>query len=136
MNIYVFGNGNISFDDFKKHYEEVINPYLNNEEVSFLLCDFRGVDTLIMELLKCKTSNVSIYHIGERARYLPDKFNTKVGGWKILGGYENDQERDHEVIKKCTHFIAIDFNSDHKRKSGTAKNMEYCEELGKIRLMK
>ncbi len=134
MNIYVFGNGNISFEDFKFHYEQVMNRYLADENVTFLLCDFRGTDTLAMELLKCISSNVSVYHIGEKPRYLPDKFKTKVGSWKLIGGFENDSQRDMEVINECTHFIAVDFNSDEKRTSGTQKNIELCEKLGKIRL--
>ena len=134
-NIYIFGNGNISFDDFKFHYEEVINRNLHDEHVTFLLCDFRGTDTLTMELLKCASANVSVYHIGEKPRYLPDKFKTHVGSWKIIGGFENDAQRDLELINECTHFIAVDFNSDEKRISGTQKNMELCEKLGKIRLI-
>lgn len=134
MNIYLFGNGNTSFADFRTHYEEIINRYLDDESVHFSLCDFRGTDTLSMELLKCTTSRVSVYHIGERPRYLPDKFKTKVSEWKILGGFENDEQRDLEVIRHCTHFIAVDFNSDGKRTSGTQKNIDRCEALGKIRL--
>lgn len=134
INIYLFGNGNISFEDFKFHYEEVINRYLHKEEVTFLLCDFRGTDTLAMELLKCTSANVSVYHIADKPRYLPDKFKTKVGSWKIIGGFENDAQRDMEVINECTHFIAVDFNSDEKRISGTQKNIDLCEKLGKIRL--
>lgn len=133
-NIYIFGNGNISFEDFKFHYEKIINRYIHDKDVTFLLCDFRGTDTLAMELLKCVSANVSVYHIGERPRYLPDKFKTQVGSWKIIGGFENDAQRDLEVINECTHFIAVDFNSDEKRISGTQKNIEMCEKLGKIRL--
>lgn len=134
MNIYLFGNGNISFEDFRIHYEEVISRCLSDETVHFSLCDFRGTDTLVMELLKCTSANVSVYHMGEKPRYLPDKFKTKVGSWKIIGGFENDAQRDMEVISQCTHFIAIDFNSDEKRISGTQKNIDLCEKLGKIRL--
>lgn len=134
MKIYVFGNGNISFADFKAHYEDLINPYLNRSDVSFHLCDFRGVDVLTMELLKCYSDQVFIYHISEKPRYLPDKYKTKVSNWTIIGGFESDEDRDMEVIKNCTHFIAIDFNSDHKRKSGTQKNIELCEKSGKIKV--
>ncbi|MFB9079482.1 hypothetical protein ACFFLS_06315 [Flavobacterium procerum] len=134
MNIYIFGNGNISFDDFRKHYETVILKYFDQNDVNFLVCDFKGTDTLAMELLKCNTPNVSVFHIGERPRYMVDKFKTKAGSWKIIGGFENDEQRDAAVIENCTHFIAVDFNSDQKRKSGTQKNIERCEQLGKIRL--
>jgi hypothetical protein len=135
MNIYLFGNGNTSFSDFKKHYENLINLYLNDESVSFALCDFRGVDTLAMEVLKCATAKVTVYHVGDKPRYLPDKFRTKVGDWTMCGGFENDAQRDNEAIQNCTHFIAIDFNSDAKRKSGTQKNIEKCEQLGKVRII-
>ena len=134
MNIYIFGNGNTSFSDFRKHYEEVINRYVNDDTVAFSLCDFKGIDTLAMELLKCTSANVSIYHIGEKPRYFPDSFKTKVTNWKVLGGYENDTQRDEAIISNCTHYLAIDFNSDSKRKSGTQKNIDRCESLGKIRL--
>lgn len=131
MNIYIFGNGNISFPDFKKHYEQIIQPYLDDDAISFSVGDFRGADTLAMELLKCATPNVTVYHVGDKPRYLPDKFNTQVGHWTILGGFKNDAERDMAAIENCTHFIAIDFNSDSQRKSGTLKNIEVCRELGK-----
>lgn len=134
MNIYIFGNGNISFFDFKKYYEEVIIQFMNRDDVIFSLCDFKGVDTLAMELLKCYSKNVYIYHIGEKPRYFPDKYKTKVSNWQIFGGFENDVHRDREIIMKCTHFIAVDFNSDVRRKSGTLKNIELCESLSKIRL--
>lgn len=135
MKIYVFGNGNISFSDFKMYYEQIMIRYVGNENVSFLVGDFRGVDTLTMELLKCDSANVTVYHVGDKPRYLPDKFKTKVNNWIILGEFQNDEERDLEAINQCTHFIAMDFNSDKKRKSGTQKNIEICEKLGKNRLL-
>ncbi len=135
MKIYIFGNGNISFSDFKEFYEKPLSNFMEREDVEFLLCDFRGVDTLAMELLKTVSSNVSVFHVGEKPRYFPDKFKTKVKDWKINGGFENDEHRDKECIKRCTHFLAIDFNSDSNRKSGTQKNIEVCEELRKIRIV-
>ena len=134
MNIYIFGNGNLSFADFKQHYEAIISRFMDDDKVTFSLCDFRGVDSLAMELLKCSSKNVAIYHIGEKPRYFPDKYKTKVSSWTVFGGFENDEQRDSAVIAQCTHYIAVDFNSDSKRKSGTLKNIELCESLGKIRL--
>jgi len=134
MKIYVFGNGNITFKEFLKLYIEPIEKQLDKENTTFLLCDFRGVDTLMMEYLKSETSNVSIYHIGEKPRYLPDKFKTKVSGWKLIDGFESDEKRDRAAINECTHYLAIDKNSNEKRKSGTLKNIERCTSLNKIRL--
>ena len=86
MKVYIFGNGNISFADFEKFYLNLISPLVKNEDVEFILCDFRGVDTLAMEYLKTETANVSVVHIGEKPRYLPDKYKTKVSQWKINSG--------------------------------------------------
>lgn len=132
--IYIFGNGNIRYSDFGKFYIKPLTNYLGKEVVSFLLCDFRGVNTLAMEFLKHETPNVSIFHIGERPRYLPDKYKTKVSSWNIIGGFDDDESRDNAAIKESTHFVAIDFNSNEKRISGTQKNIELCLTLGKIRI--
>ena len=134
MKVYLFGNGNISFKEFLKFYIEPIEKHLNRENTTFLLCDFRGLDTLMMEYLKSETSNVCIYHIGEKPRYLPDKVKTKVSGWKLVGGFESDEARDKGAINDCTHYLAIDKNSNEKRKSGTLRNIEWCESLNKIRI--
>lgn len=135
MTIHIFGNGNLSFDDFLKYYEAPLLPYLSDKSVHFSVCDFRGVDTLVMELLKSKSANVSVYHMSETPRYLPDKYKTKVSQWQLIGGFENDEDRDLAAIDNCTHFLAIDFNSNQKRISGTAKNISWCEHKNKISLL-
>ena len=89
------------------------------------MCDYKGVDTLVMELLKSEASKVTVYHIGERPRYLPDKYKTKVSGWKLIGGFETDEARDMAAIESCSHYLAVDFNSDEQRKSGTLKNIYF-----------
>lgn len=133
MKIYIFGNGNIKYSDFEELYLKPIKR-LAKENPEFIICDFRGVDTLVMEYLKSESEKVSIIHIGERPRYIPDKFKTKVSQWKVKGGFEDDKSRDRYAINSCTHFIATDFNSDGKRKSGTQRNIELCKSLGKIRI--
>lgn len=134
-NVYIFGNGNISFSDFQKYYGEILIRLSGEENTSFSVCDFRGVDTLAMEMLKSVSPNVTVYHVADKPRYFPDKFKTKAGSWKITGGFASDEERDRAAIDQCTHFLAVDFNSDEKRKSGTRKNIELCESLGKINLL-
>ena len=134
MKVYIFGNGNIKFPDFEELYLKPIKNALLEKEVSFILCDFRGTDTLAMEFLKHATQHVTVVHIGERPRYMPDKYRTKVSQWQVVGGFEDDSSRDAYAIEECTHFIATDFNSNEKRKSGTLKNIERCLELGKVRL--
>ena len=132
MKLFIFGNGNTSFEDYMQKYYSCLQMLRGN--VEFLVCDFRGVDTLTMEYLKTKSSKVSVYHIGEKPRYLPARYRTKVSSWQLFGGYETDDERDMAAIANCTHFLAFDFNVSSQRKSGTATNMEKCLQLGKIPL--
>ena len=134
MKIYLFGNGNIHFEEFLDHYITPLERVGDLKQAHFLLCDFRGLDTLMMEYLKSKTANVTVYHIGERPRYLPDKYKTKVQQWTIIGGFTSDEVRDKAAIQECTHYLAFDKNSNEKRKSGTLKNMELCESLNKTNL--
>lgn len=131
--IYVFGNGNISWDRFHNIYIEPLKS-LDLSECEFLIGDFTGTDTLMMEFLKDKTSDVTILHIGENPRYFVNTFNTKAKNWKRKGGFKSDKERDEHAISECTHFLAVDFNSDDKRKSGTQMNIEKCFSLGKSRI--
>ncbi|WP_449400087.1 hypothetical protein [Chryseobacterium wanjuense] len=88
----------------------------------------------MMEFLKDKSENVMILHVGKRPRYFVNSFQTKAKNWKIVGGFNSDYERDWFGIELCTHFLAIDFNTNEKRKSGTLKNIEKCLSLGKIRI--
>ena len=131
--IYVFGNGNISWENFHQLYLEPLQNF-NLAECEFLMGDFNGVDTLMMEFLKDKTSHVSLLHIGEKPRYSVNTFNTKAGSWKTIGGFKTDKERDHYAIAMCTHFLAADLNSDEIRTSGTFRNIEKCLTLGKVRI--
>lgn len=87
---------------------------------------------MALEFLKTASAHVTLYHVGDRPRYLPDKFRTHVGEWQLVGGYKSDLERDHAAIDACTHFLAVDFNSDAQRKSGTQKNIDRCLVLGKL----
>lgn len=136
MKVYVFGNGNLSFADFMQLYQKPITKLIQQDAtVSFIVCDFKGVDTLVMELLKCETAKVTVLHIGTKPRYMPDKYRTQVNNWEITGGFETDTDRDHAAIAACTHFLAFDFNSNNQRKSGTQSNIELCVELGKERVV-
>lgn len=132
--VFIFGNGNLSFEGFEQYYRNKIIALLDEGGCSFLLCDFRGVDTLVMEYLKDKTPKVTVHHIGERPRYLPDKYKTKVSQWILKGGFESDADRDNHALGSCTHFIAVDFNTNEKRKSGTLRNIEKCLEMGKVEI--
>ncbi len=128
MQLYIFGNGSLSLSRFLEHYHRPLEA-LDPSGVRFLVCDFRGVDTLAMEYLKDRTAAVTILHVGERPRYLPDRYRTKVSGWTLRGGFASDAARDHAAIDACSHFLAFDQHAD--RISGTGRNIARCLALGK-----
>lgn len=132
MDLYIFGNGCLSFTAFLRNYWSAIQK-LNSAH--FHVCDFRGADVLTIEALKCWTSNVTVYHVGKRPRYQPDTYLTQVNQWTFRGGFLSDQARDTAAIEACTHFLAIDITSTLKRRSGTQRNIEECLRLGKIDLL-
>lgn len=134
MKIFLFGNGNLSLDDFLRLYRAPLEATEGFAEASYLVCDFRGADTLAMEYLKHLTARVSVYHMGQRPRYLPDRFKTQVGGWSLVGGFASDAARDLAAMEACTHFLAHDFNTSPERKSGTLRNIQRCLQLGRVRL--
>ncbi|MGE6395655.1 hypothetical protein [Chryseobacterium scophthalmum] len=130
--IYVSGNGNVTWENFHQFYIEPLKK-LNLSECEFIIGDFSGTDTLMMEFLKDKSENVTILHVGKKPRYFANLFKTKAEEWKIIGGFTSDYERDQFGIEHCTHFLAADFNTDEK-KSGTLKNIEKCRSLNKIEI--
>ncbi|MFL9833999.1 hypothetical protein [Chryseobacterium terrae] len=131
--IYVSGNGNIKWENFHEFYVQPLTK-LNLSEWEFIIRDFSGTDTLMMEFLKDKSEKVTILHVGKRPRYVVNSFKTKAEKWKIIGGFASDFERDLFGIEHCTHFLAADFNTDKNRKSGTLKNIEKCLNFNKIKI--
>ena len=128
--LYVFGNGNLSVDDFLTLYVPGLQRAID-AQAEFWVGDFRGVDTLTLEWLKTKTAAVTVVHVGERPRYLPDRYHTKVSGWTIQGGFDSDATRDQAGIDACTAFLAHDFNTNARRTSGTRRNIDACLALDK-----
>ena len=51
--IYVFGNGNLSWEKFNQFYIEPLKDF-NLSECEFIIEDFSGADTLMMENLNKK----------------------------------------------------------------------------------
>lgn len=124
--IFVFGNGNLSWENFHRFYIEPLKETAISE-CEFIIGDFTGTDTLMMEYLKDKTENVTVIHMKDCPRYFINTFRNKAAKWKTMGGFVSDTDRDEFGISNCTHFLAVDFNSDQIRKSGTLKNIEKSE---------
>lgn len=136
MKLFICGNGNIPFDTFLKKYVNPIEQLLEeNNNIEFILCEFRGLDILMLEYLKTKSRQVTVLYMGNKPRYKPDEFRTFVKDWNFIGGYTSNLQRDLAAIDMCTHFLAYDINSDSFRTSGTFKNIKKCLSLGKRQII-
>lgn len=133
--IYVFGNGALAFDDFLRLYAPLIEAALARPDTAWSLCDFRGVDTLAMEYLKTRTASVTVFHVGERPRYLPDRRATQVERWQLRGGFADDTARDDAARAASTHYLAYDRFSTPRRPTGTAAIIERCRTDGMVALI-
>ena len=134
MKIFIFGNGNISFERYLALYYPLIKKYIGNKKVEFVVCDYKGCDTLVIEHIKLH-NKVTIFHMLDKPRYKPDTYKTRCSNWNYIPGYETDEQRDFAACMYCTHFIAFDFNTSTNRVSATKRNILYCLELKKIRLL-
>jgi hypothetical protein len=132
--VYVFGHGNLPFATFLERYVPAIDTMLLDQATAWVVCDFRGTDTLAMEYLKTRTDRATVFHVGERPRYMPDTFGTPADGWQRRGGFADDATRDDAALAACTHFLAIDARPDETRASGTRRAIERCRALGRIDL--
>jgi len=132
MILYVFGPGRIGFEAFLELYLPPLQRLEESDHV--VVCDLGGTDTLAMEVLKDRTANVAVLHIGERPRYLPDRHKTKAAGWELVGGFADDNARDRAAVERCTHFLAHDLSPVPGRTSGTMRIMQLCHKLGKPRI--
>lgn len=130
MRVYVFGNGNLGFDAFVQRYVPSLVSALD-ADATFVVCDFRGTDVLTMEWLKTRSGHVEVLHVGSRPRYLPDRFRTRVSSWTIRGGFASDADRDDAALQRCTHVLAVDFNSDDARTSATATMLARATQAGR-----
>jgi hypothetical protein len=127
--IFITGNGNLSFENFQRYYITPLKSFISESEI--ILGDFKGVDVMMMEYLKDKTSNVTICHLFDDPRYFPDIYKTLVRSWDFKGGFKNHYEADEYMIRSASHFIAFDQNSTDQRKTATHQNIQRCLDLGR-----
>lgn len=92
--------------NFHQFYIEPLKK-LDLSEYEFIMGDYLGTDTLMMEFLKDKSENVTILHVGAKPRYFVNKFKTKADKWRVIGGFKSDLERDTYAIRNCTYFLAL-----------------------------
>ena len=110
---YVSGHLDITPDEFDVHYRPAIDEALARGD-SFVVGDARGTDSMTQNYLLGKTTAVVVYHMFTNPR------NNL--GFKTIGGFESDVERDAQMTEDSDQDIA--WVRPGRKKSGTQKNID------------
>ena len=125
MIAYISGHLKITKEEFAEHYFQKIKDAVKRGD-EFVLCDARGVDSMAQLLLAESFSDPSTAPV--RVYHMLDKPRNNVG-FKTVGGFNSDEERD----KACTYASDYDIAwvRPGREKSGTANNVYRRKEKNK-----
>lgn len=112
--VFIFGHGDVTEKEFEKYYKFKIDKAVSLN-YSFLICDYKGADTLAQDYLK-NYNKVTVFHMFENPRY---KANIS---WKTIGGFQTDLERDSYGTFNSNYDIY--FVRKGREKSGTMNNVK------------
>lgn len=117
---FVSGHRDLTENEFDKNYVPIIREIVENEnESKFIMGDYYGADLMaqnyLLDVLNIEPSRVTVYHMGD----VPMNVNVKV--INLIGGFENDEERDNAMTNNS--FKDIAFVRDNTKWSGTAQNI-------------
>ena len=150
MVFFVSGHGDVTLDEFKAIYvpilDKITTAILCGEKHSFVIGDFKGVDTFAQHYIKRVFDDFLMYN---NAFSMDDMFLTAQANknkeiffenypvtiyhlfeyprikasemYKSVGGFTSDEERDAAMTKNSDFDIA--FVKESKLKSGTYKNI-------------
>ena len=110
---FVSGHLDLTPDEFDAHYRPVIDEALARGE-SFVVGDARGTDSMTQNYLLGKTTAVVVYHMFANPR--------NNAGFKTVGGFESDEERDALMTADSDRDIA--WVRPGRERSGTQKNID------------
>lgn len=110
---FISGHLSLSDTEFYEHYRPAIDAALAHGD-SFVVGDARGADTLAQNYLLGKTDNVLVYHMFTEPR--------NNAGFKTVGGFKSDSERDARMTAESDHDIA--WVRPGRETSGTQKNLD------------
>ena len=110
---FISGHLDLTVEEFALYYIPLIDAALKFNS-SFVVGDARGADHMAQQYLLGKTDNVTVYHMFDSPRH-----NV---GFKTMGGYKSDIERDVTMTVNSDSDIA--WTRPGKEKSGTAKNVK------------
>jgi len=110
---FISGHLDLTNEEFMMHYAQQLLDAVN-EGAAFVVGDANGADSMAQEFLVGRTDSVAVYHMLESPR--------NNHGFKVIGGYRCDKERDEAMTKASSADIA--WVRPGREKSGTAKNIK------------
>ena len=110
---YVSGHLDLTVEEFNAHYRPAFDEALARGD-SFVVGDARGTDSMTQNYLLGKTTAVVVYHMFTTPR--------NNAGFKTLGGFLSDEERDAQMTADSDQDIA--WVRLGREKSGTQKNID------------
>jgi len=110
---FVSGHLDLTPDEFDAHYRPAIDEALARGD-SFVVGDARGTDSMTQNYLLGKTTAVVVYHMFAHPR--------NNAGFKTVGGFKSDEERDALMTADSDRDIA--WVRPGRERSGTQKNID------------
>jgi hypothetical protein len=95
--VAITGHGTLTIEEFLSYYKPKIDYHIKQNS-HFRVGDFRGCDTITLEYLKDKTSNVTVYHQSDKPKINIDTYNLLSKNWKYSGNYKTFEESDLFMI--------------------------------------
>lgn len=133
MIAFISGHLDLTDQEFEEHYLPKIGEALKNGH-SFVVGDAKGADTIAQKYfntifrvyrvkgeINCELAPVTVYHMFKSPR-------NNAGGFKIIGGFQSDDERDAAMTAASDYDIA--WVRPGREKSGTAKNLARRNHVG------
>jgi len=114
---FISGHRNITEVEFVKHYEPVLWKIICEEEdAKFVIGDCQGVDDMAQKYLKALgiKDEVTVYHMFEEPRHN--------AGFKLIGGFNSDVERDFAMTQDSD--VDVAWVRTGCERSGTQQNLD------------
>ena len=112
MIYFISGHLDLTLEEFLEHYSPKIIEAAKNGH-TFVVGDARGADAMAQKLLAELDASAFVYHMFGASR--------NNCGFKTVGGFASDNERDEALTKASDYDIA--WVRPGREKSGTAKNI-------------
>jgi len=110
---FISGHLDLTQQEFDTYYQGHLVRAVANDGV-FVLGDARGADAMAQEYLK-GNKNVTVYHMFDKPR-------NNIYGYKTVGGFKSDEERDAAMTAASNADIA--WIRPGRERSGTSKNLK------------